>query len=270
MLENCSQGSFIKDEIIEDLGISGRKLKLSLKTLTGEKAKDTEAVDGFIISAVDSKKGRPMEWIELREAYLKNCLPVERQEIATPDKIEQWEHLKPISKVITQMDNIEVGMLIGANCMKALESIEIISSRNGGPYSYRKKLRWGILRPITTSRNDGSVKCHRIAVKDVASGKMAPHHFVLDEEPKIENFCECNHLKVNGILGNIEDISREDRKFLDILDASKGKDGAHYEVPLLFRNTGIQLPDNRNQAVKRMHHLKRRFIKDPQFSEEYK
>ena len=55
MLDNCSQGSFIKDEIIEDLGISGRKLKLSLKTLTGEKSEDTEAVDGLIISAVYSK-----------------------------------------------------------------------------------------------------------------------------------------------------------------------------------------------------------------------
>ena len=37
-----------------------------------------------------------------------------------------------------------------------------------------------------------------------------------------------------------------------------------------IRDTGIQLPDNRNQAVKRMHHLKRRFTKDPQFFEEYK
>ena len=69
MLGNCSQGSFIKDEIIEDLGISGRKLKLSLKTLTGEKSEDTEAIDGLIISAADSKKGRPMEWIELPKAY---------------------------------------------------------------------------------------------------------------------------------------------------------------------------------------------------------
>ena len=43
---------------------------------------------------------------------------------------------------------------------------------------------WG---PITTSRNKGSVKWHRIAVKDVASGKMALHHFVLDDEPKVED-----------------------------------------------------------------------------------
>ena len=182
------------------------------------------------------------------------------------------------------MDNIEVGMLIGANCMKALEPMEIISSRNGGPYTYRTKLGWCIVGPITTSRNDSSVKCHRIAVKDVASGKIAPHHFVLDDEPKIEDvgikemlermcysdFCECNHLQMISILGNIEDISREDREFLDILETGTRKDGAHYEVPLPFRNIGIQLPNNRNQAVKRMHHLKRRFIKDPQFFEEYK
>ena len=255
----------------------------SLKTLTGEKSEETDAVDGLIISAVDCKNGRPMEWTELSKAYSRSCLPVERYEIATPGKIKRWEYLKPISKVITQMDNNEVGILIGANCMKASELMEI-SSRNGVPYAYRTKLGWSIVGPITTSRNDGSVKCHRIAAKDVPSGKIAPHHFVLDDEPKIEDvgikemlermyysdFCECNHLKVKTILGNIEDITREDRKFLDILEIGTKKDGAHYEVPLPFRNIGIQLSDNKNQAVKRMHHLKRRFIEDPQFFEEYK
>ena len=38
------------------------------------------------------------------------------------------------------MGNIEVGMFIGANCMKALEPMEIISSRNGGPHAYKTKL----------------------------------------------------------------------------------------------------------------------------------
>ena len=56
---------------------------------------------------------------------------------------------------------------------------------------------------------------------------MAPHHFILDDEPKIDNvgvkeilervfdsdFCECNYLQVNSILGNMEDISREDKVF---------------------------------------------------------
>ena len=82
-----------------------------------------------------------MEWIELPKAYSKNCLPVEREEIGTPDKIERWEYLKPISKVITEMDNIEVGMLIGTNCMKALEPTEIISTSNGGPYPYTTRVQ---------------------------------------------------------------------------------------------------------------------------------
>ena len=68
---------------------------------------------------------------------------------------------------------------------------------------------------------------------------MAPHHFVLDDQPEIEgvgvkemlermyysDFCECNHLQVNSILADMKDISREDRKFLDILDTSIKRTG---------------------------------------------
>ena len=113
-------------------------------------------------------------------------------------------------------------MLIGANCIKALEPMEIKYSRNGGLYTYRTKLGWCIVGPITTSRNNVSVKCHKIAVKDVPSRKMAPHHFVLDDEPNIKDvgikemleqmyysdFCECSCLQVNSIVGNLEHISR--------------------------------------------------------------
>ena len=34
-----------------------------------------------------------MEWMELSKAYSRNCLPVERDEIATPGNIERWEYL---------------------------------------------------------------------------------------------------------------------------------------------------------------------------------
>ena len=56
MLDNCSQGSFIKDEIIEDLGILNREMKLSLKTLTGEISEDTEAADGLYQPLIPRKE----------------------------------------------------------------------------------------------------------------------------------------------------------------------------------------------------------------------
>ena len=41
---------------------------------------------------------------------------------------------------ITQNHNNEVGMLIGANCIKALEPVKIIATRDGGPYAYKTNL----------------------------------------------------------------------------------------------------------------------------------
>ena len=52
VLDNCSQGSFIKEEIIEELRITGRNLKLSQKTLTGEKSEELPAVNGLIVSGI--------------------------------------------------------------------------------------------------------------------------------------------------------------------------------------------------------------------------
>ena len=61
-------------------------------------------------------------------AYVRSFLPVEREEIATPKKINKWKYLNQITAEITQDDDIEVGILIGANCMKALEPVKIIAS----------------------------------------------------------------------------------------------------------------------------------------------
>ena len=97
MLDNCGQGSIIRDELIEDLGIPGRKLQLILKTLTGKKSEEIMAIDGLIVYGIDLKKTRTNEWIELPRAYSKKSLPVEREEIATPDKIKKWDYLTSIS-----------------------------------------------------------------------------------------------------------------------------------------------------------------------------
>ena len=52
---------------------------------------------------------------------------------------KKWKYLNPITAEITQNDHIEVGMLIEANCIKALEPEEIIASQDERPYIYRTK-----------------------------------------------------------------------------------------------------------------------------------
>ena len=43
----------------------------------------------------------------------------------------------------------------------------------------------------------------------------------------------------------------------------------HYEIPLPFRESNVQLPNNRSQAVQRLHGLKKRFQGDTQYRAEY-
>ena len=83
MLDNCSQGSFIRDEFITDGGITGKKLQLSLKTLTGEKSEGTMAIDELIVSGIDLRKTMTNEWMQLPGTYSKQALPAEKEEIAT-------------------------------------------------------------------------------------------------------------------------------------------------------------------------------------------
>ena len=69
ILDNCSQGSFINEKIIEGLRITGRKLKSSQKTLTDEKSDELAAVNGLIVSGISCGKEGPVEWTEVPKAY---------------------------------------------------------------------------------------------------------------------------------------------------------------------------------------------------------
>lgn len=64
-------------------------------------------------------------------------------------------------------------------------------------------------------------------------------------------------------------MSIEDKTFLTIMESKAGKVGSHYELPLPFRNEDLLMPDNRNVVLRRLMHLKERFIRNPKFLAEY-
>ena len=65
MLDNCSQGSFIKQDLIKRLGVDGQKLSLNLKTLTGGKSEETKMVDNLKVAGVNKMN----DWISLPKAH---------------------------------------------------------------------------------------------------------------------------------------------------------------------------------------------------------
>ena len=101
-----------------------------------------------------------------------------------PEKVSKWEYLDSIKSEITQTDDIEIGMLIGASCMKTLEPLKIIPSKDCGPYAYQTKLSWCIVGPIQTVGHQNSPKYNRVAKKDAATGKLSMHNFLIQNAGK--------------------------------------------------------------------------------------
>ena len=122
MLDSCSQGSLRQEDLIKELQLSGRKTTLNLKTLNIERTESTVLIDGMDVKGVSGNNNM----IKLSKMYASTELPVDKEGIATPDKIKQSDYLKVIPSDITQPDGIKVGLLIGAKCMKALESLKVM------------------------------------------------------------------------------------------------------------------------------------------------
>ena len=104
-------------------------------------------------------------------------------ETATARKFKKWDHLEKISKELGDNEDISVNFLIGANCLEALKPAEVIPKQNDGPCVIRTALGWFVVGPIKAQCHN-AVSCNQIAVIKADRGKMAKHHF------EMENGCE--------------------------------------------------------------------------------
>ena len=127
MLDNCSQGCFIKASLIKTLQIWGPKTSITVETLTGEENHTTFALEGL---RVYNELGLSQEWISLTKAYTKEDLTVDSWNVATAQKLKKRKHLScVVDEVIKDNRNINVELLICANFPSVLEPIKVIPSR---------------------------------------------------------------------------------------------------------------------------------------------
>ena len=222
-------------------------------------------------------------WLDPEVTYTKEELPANVEEIATREKIEIWDHLKKIANKVPKAFDLEIGLLIGANCAKASEPQELIPRKDGGPFAYKSSLGWCVVRPLAKDGKKTSISCNRIVVQDVTSGKIASHHFEITIEVKDVNTKqmlqrmynqEFNESKVAFMeeieKTDIEKISFADREFLNTMNKNSRKVGKHCELPLPLINPATKLPNNRYLPQKRLLSLKKRFLKHPDFFPGYK
>ena len=276
LLDENSQGVFAKDSVLDDLKVNKRQTCITTESINGREFDLANAVDGLIV--------KPMPEIEqvygsaailLPTGYSRETLPLHGREIPTKEKVKEWKHLERILEHLPKYDaSIPLGLIIGANCPKALQPEEIIRSSEGGPYASRSLLGWRVIGPISGTTD--AITCCKIGVipmKDISTDLIAEHHLTVASPVKDESVA--NFLKEMYDADFVEEhserqgLSIEDRQFLELMSSSVTKVDGHYQLPLPFKNPAVTMPDNKLQAMSRLDSVKKKMLNNEDYCKEY-
>ena len=280
ILDAQSDTTFILQNTCKSLGIVGKPVKLKLSTMHAEnKVIDSSKVQGLMVRGYNSQHR-----IMLPGTYTRNIMPANRTHIPTPEVAKSWPHLERIANLIPPLQGCEVGLLIGYNCVKALTPNDIIVPTGNGPYGQRTDLGWGIVGHVNGTWQDADGDnvgiSHRIVAKDVASELAvhngAEHHRVMFSlRNKIKEIIDQNsilnmfELDFSENCRKSESLSRDDMKFIHIMEKGIRLENGHYEMPLPFRDDMPSLPKNKEVALRHLQCLRKRFHKDKRYCNKY-
>ena len=103
-----------------ELEVEGVNTSLNLSTMHGRKVIPVTQIDGLIVEHPDRRAQ-----VELPKAYARDIIPSRKNQIPTPAVADKWQHLKKIRDKIPPLDeNLDIGILIGSNCPKAIKPKE--------------------------------------------------------------------------------------------------------------------------------------------------
>ena len=267
MLDNCSTGTFITENVRRELNAEGTSSKLILRTMNGTMVQDTIVINGLEVSDLSRTTT-----IALPKTYTREEIPASTEEIPTQEMAKKWPHIRPIAdKISPLLDELDVGVLIGTNCPKALEPRDFRTSREGGPYAVLTFAGWTVVGPVNTlNKNKDSACSYRIAVREVTTNRVLDHHFAVNNMVKELMIPSADKDSPEDLTGEHElGLSIEDRRFLEKVCEGTQHVAGHYVAPLPFKSDNPQLPDNRAEVLQRTKWLKKKFAKNPSFHRDY-
>ena len=83
-----------------------------------------------------------------------------------------------------------------------------------------------------------------------------------------DEFNEVQSERKHEVFGGLENLTAEDKQFMIIENGAEFVNG-HYQLLLPLRNPVLIMPNNRTMVEKRANYLKRQFMKNKKFFEDY-
>ena len=259
-VDNGCGAVFADQELVNKLNARTRPTKLLLKTLNLEEDLNTEIVTDAL------QLGHPdgATFIDLPEIYIKDKIPIRQRDIPTQKDLLNWSHLNSVNlPVLTTNSRYcipRVTLMVGINVPAATTPLESRIGSLGEPYAIRSPLGWLVYGLAGKDHNTTSVNFCNV------SSLTTIQHDNDRLENKLKSYInmEFNESLADGTVH----ASKEDQRFMKIMEDKVVKRDGHYTAPLPLRDS-IQMPNNQAQVHVYAQHLKKKLIKVPPLHQEY-
>ncbi|XP_077381791.1 uncharacterized protein LOC144021408 isoform X2 [Festucalex cinctus] len=153
----------------------------------------------------------------------------------------------------------DVGLLIGANCSRAMEPWHVLNSQDGGPYEAKTAIGWVVNGPVRKEPNGSDSKQQHCSVNTITVVEI--------EKLLVQQY---NTDFPERIYDDKQEMSQDDKQFMESLEKTTTYENGHYCVGLPLKNVKLPMPNNRCMAEQRMVSLHQKLKKDSKFYEDYK
>jgi hypothetical protein len=109
--DNGSGGSFMSENLQNQLGMKGVQTALQLGTMHGQSYVKSNVLTDLIVTDLNDKNP-----IEINKLFTRKFIPVEHNQIPTPEIVSNWNHLEKVGMDIpSYQPDLEISLLIGNN-----------------------------------------------------------------------------------------------------------------------------------------------------------
>ena len=186
---------------------------------------------------------------------LVNHLNVPQKKVKLQELQEKWPHLSDLE--LTEVAGTRVTLLLGSDVAELIVPLEIRRGSKDSPVGVHTRIGWTVTGrvPGYVQRQESVCKVH-VATPDEELNETVKTWW------QTENF-GCRY-------DNDTQRSVEDEGVMKFLNESTRKVDGRYEVPLIWCDKNVNLPDNFPAAARRLEFLEKRLSRDPELATNYK
>ena len=245
-IDTYATACYLDDELLNALNIEGKGCNLSLTTMENNSSKvSVKVVENLEIVSLDET-----ECVVVPKIYAKKHWPFSVNDNLREADVKKCKLLK---NVPFKFLPAKIGLLIGINMPQIVKPLEVVNTTNDGPYATRHLFGWAFNGPIRDKKVH-EFSCFRTSSNEYQTlDAKIENYFARDFDDQYDDPVDSIDDKIW-----IEKVSNAIKKLSD----------NKFEIPLPIK-PNVELPDNKQYAIKRLNSLTKRLESDIILHEEY-